>query len=130
MLLAPLCKRIFSSPETTSPATLPHTLALNVAQGVNTFLPAFTKAGKPRVRMSWSKDVNLFIMRNYYHITKLETAMTTHRKQLHKRFSQQYPTINVIEQRVSNQRRIIITNKLLSENELNWTAWRNNYNQN
>ncbi|XP_061721079.1 uncharacterized protein LOC133527900 [Cydia pomonella] len=91
---------------------------LDVAQEANAFMPASTKAGKTRVRMSWSKDVNLFIMRTYYYITKLETDMTTYRKQLHELFSRQYPTVKVSEQRVSDQKRAIIRNKLLSDHEL------------
>ncbi|XP_026737509.1 uncharacterized protein LOC113500810 [Trichoplusia ni] len=94
------------------------TPTLNVAREVNTFLPASTKAGKPRVRMRWSKEVNLFIMRTYYYITKLETDMTIYRKLLHELFSQKYPEINVSEQRISDQRRTIVRNKLIPQVEL------------
>jgi len=31
-----------------------------------------TKTGKPRQRMKWSEKMNMFIMRQYYIITKLE----------------------------------------------------------
>ncbi|XP_075990923.1 uncharacterized protein LOC142986349 [Anticarsia gemmatalis] len=95
------------------------TPTLSVAQVASAFLPASTKAGKPRVRMSWSKEVNTFIMRTYYYITKLETDMTTYRRQLHELFTLQYPEIKVTEQRVSDQRRTIIRNKLLSQDILN-----------
>lgn len=89
--------------------------ALDVAREANAFLPASTKAGKPRVRMKWSHDVNQFIMRTYYRITKLETDMTTYRKTLHELFSLQYPDVNVSEQRISDQRRMIIKNKYLPQ---------------
>ena len=36
--------------------------------------PATTKAGKQRMRMKWSNDVNQFIMRSYYTITSNETV--------------------------------------------------------
>ncbi|CAB3232935.1 unnamed protein product [Arctia plantaginis] len=91
---------------------------LAVTQEVNAFLPASTKSGKPRVRMRWSKEVNLFIMRTYYQITKLETDMTTYRKQLHELFTRHYPDINVTEQRIADQRRTIVRNKLLTEETL------------
>ncbi|XP_050550436.1 uncharacterized protein LOC118279092 [Spodoptera frugiperda] len=90
---------------------------LNVAREVSTFLPASTKAGKTRVRMKWSKEVNLFIMRTYLHITKLEPDMTTYR-QLHQLFSHQYPDVIVSEQRIADQRRVIVRNKLLSQSEI------------
>ncbi|CAK1582520.1 unnamed protein product [Parnassius mnemosyne] len=95
--------------------TVPPTSTLNAARGVSTFLPASTKAGKARVRMRWSKEVNIFIMRTYFHITKLETDMTTYRQQLHERFTRQYPEISVTEQRISDQRRTIVRNKLLPQ---------------
>ena len=92
---------------------------LDVAREANAFLPASTKAGKPRVRMQWSKDVNIFIMRTYYYITKLETDMTIYRKKLHEQFLLKYPQIKVSEQRISDQRRTIERNKLLSQEILN-----------
>ncbi|CAH2107788.1 unnamed protein product [Euphydryas editha] len=95
------------------------TPTLDVAREANAFLPTSTKAGKPRVRMKWSKEVNLFIMRTYYYITKLETDLTTYRKQLHELFSQNYPKINVTEQRIADQRRAIVKNNLLKQETLN-----------
>lgn len=92
---------------------------LDVAREENSFLPASTKAGKPRMRMKWTNDVNLFIMRTYYYITKLETDLTIYRKRLHELFSQKYPDVKVSEQRISDQRRTIIRNKLLSQTVLN-----------
>jgi hypothetical protein len=32
-----------------------------------------TKTGKPRQRIKWSEEINMFIMHQYYIITKLET---------------------------------------------------------
>ena len=106
-----------SSPSSTH--TVEHIPTLSVAREANAFLPASTKAGKPRVRMRWSSEVNIFIMRTYYLITKLETDFTTYRQRLHEIFSQKYPYINVSEQRVSDQIRTIIRNKLLPLELLN-----------
>ncbi|CAK1579245.1 unnamed protein product [Parnassius mnemosyne] len=64
--------------------------------------------------MKWTSEVNTFIMRTYYYITKLETDLTTYRTLLHQKFTEQYPGINVSEQRLSDQRRVIVRNKLLS----------------
>ncbi|XP_039755836.1 uncharacterized protein LOC120630638 [Pararge aegeria] len=93
----------------------PSIQTLNVAREASTFLPASTKAGKARVRMKWSREVNIFIMRNYLYITKLETDLTTYRQRLHELFKEQYPSIIVSEQRISDQRRAIVRNKLLPQ---------------
>ncbi|XP_075990912.1 uncharacterized protein LOC142986339 [Anticarsia gemmatalis] len=58
-------------------------------------------------------------MRTYFYITKLETDMTIYRKTLHEQFSLKYPDVKVTEQRVSDQRRTIVRNKLLSQEILN-----------
>ncbi|CAK1593335.1 unnamed protein product [Parnassius mnemosyne] len=57
-------------------------------------------------------------MRTYLYITKLETDMTAYRQQLHALFTRQYPEITVSEQRISDQRRTIDRNKLLSQEEI------------
>lgn len=108
-----------SSPPTPPFNPDPPIPALNVAREASSFLPVSTKAGKTRVRMRWNKEVNMFIMRTYFHITKLETDMTTYRQQLHELFTQQYPEVTVSEQRISDQRRVIVRNKLLSQDILN-----------
>lgn len=77
--------------------------------------PATTKAGRPRARMKWDRDTNIFIMRTYFTVTKLETELTTYRHLLHREFIQQYPNCQVSEQRLSDQRRVIVRNKLLSD---------------
>lgn len=43
----------------------------------NALRPATTKAGKQRIRMKWSNDVNQFIMRTYYTITSNETVSSS-----------------------------------------------------
>lgn len=91
------------------------TPAEDVSQETYVTQPANTKAGKPRVRMKWSEDINLFIMRTYFYITKLETDKTMYCKRLHERFRHRYPSLEVSSQRIADQRRVILRNRLLSE---------------
>jgi len=48
-----------------------------------------TKTGKPRQRIQRSEEMNTFIMRQYYIITKLETIKIGYRRELHDRFKRQ-----------------------------------------
>ena len=92
--------------------------AADASQVASALKPATTKAGKPRVRMKWDQDTNIFIMRTYYHITKLETDLTQYRQLLYQHFMEKYPNANVSEQRVSDQMRAIIRNKMVPDNTL------------
>jgi hypothetical protein len=49
-----------------------------------------TKTGKPLRRMQWNEEINKFIMRQYYIITKLKTIKIEYRQELHDRFMGQY----------------------------------------
>ena len=91
------------------------TPAEDVSQEALVNKPATTKAGKPRVRMQWTEEMNLFIMRTYLYITRLETDNTMYCKKLHDNFISKYPNINVSSQRIADQRRVIVRNKLLSD---------------
>lgn len=79
---------------------------------------ATTKTGKPRERMKWDEEINIFIMRTYYYITKLDTDRTMYCSKLYDNFVQKYPHLKVSSQRIADQRRVIVRNKLLSENIL------------
>jgi len=46
-----------------------------------------TKTGKPRQRVQWSEEMNTFIMRHYYIITKLETIKIGYGRELHDRLT-------------------------------------------
>jgi hypothetical protein len=74
-----------------------------------------TKTGKPRQRIQWSGEMNTFIMRHYYIITKLETIKIGYRRELHDRFTRQYPEMENSKQRIADQRRAIVTRGLLSK---------------
>uniref|UniRef100_A0A8D8R9X1 Uncharacterized protein n=1 Tax=Cacopsylla melanoneura TaxID=428564 RepID=A0A8D8R9X1_9HEMI len=103
-----------SSPDTPTVATPART----VSQRANPILPETTLAGRRRVRMAWTPEVNTFIMRTFYHLTKLETDMTAYQDKLHRTFIAQYPQINVNKGRVADQRRTIVRNNLLSPETL------------
>ena len=93
--------------------------AASVFQGSNPLLPETTLAGRKRVRMKWTTDVNMFIMRTYYKITKLETDFTGYRDHLCEEFKKQYPYLEVTAQRISDQRRAIVRNNLIEPQVLN-----------
>jgi len=86
----------------------------DVSRRANPILPETTLAGRPRVRMKWTQELNILIMRTYYHITRLETDSTAFRRRLHDAFVAHYPDITVTEQRIADQRRAILNNKFLS----------------
>jgi hypothetical protein len=67
------------------------------------------KTGKSRQRMRWSEEINTFIMRQYYTITKMETIKIGYRQELHDRFMKQYLEMEIIEQQIADQRRAIVT---------------------
>jgi hypothetical protein len=74
-----------------------------------------TKTGKPRQRIQWSEEMNMFIMHHYYIITKLETIKIGYRRELHDRFMRRYPEMEISEQRIADKRRAIVTRGLLSK---------------
>lgn len=106
----------------------------------NALRPPTTKAGKHRIRMKWSNEVNEFIMRTYYTITSNETVSNylgqespctktksqflpfqqtkAYRDSLHKLFAQQYPDVAISQQRIADQRRAIVKNNLLPKSVL------------
>lgn len=92
--------------------------AVDVSTVASAMRPETTKAGKPRVRMKWDKDMNIFIMRTYFKITNLETNLTQYRQKLHQHFTNKYSNNNVSEQRLSDQLRAITRNKFLSPDEI------------
>ena len=80
--------------------------------------PAPTTTGQ-RARKKWSRDMNIFILRTYFIITNLETDTKTYLTELHEKFIVQFPEMEVSKQRVGCQRRAIISNKLLSTEDIN-----------
>ncbi|XP_054745905.1 putative mediator of RNA polymerase II transcription subunit 24 [Anastrepha obliqua] len=76
-----------------------------------------TKAGKPRQRIAWTTKMNEDIMHCYYTATKLDTLKTGYRTDFHRLFIQLYPQYEhkITAQRISDQKRAIMTNKLLTD---------------
>ena len=56
------------------------------------------KTGKPHQRMQWSEEMNTFLMRQYYIITKLETIKIGYIRELHDGFTRQYLEMEISEQ--------------------------------
>ncbi|KAL0871314.1 hypothetical protein ABMA27_005059 [Loxostege sticticalis] len=70
-------------------------------------------------RTRWTDVHNEAIMRFYYHVTRLETDKTMNRRKIHQNFIATFPDLlHVTEQRVADQRRLIILNKLINEETL------------
>lgn len=70
-------------------------------------------------RIRWADDINEAIIRTYFKITNLESNKTSYRKLLHVAITQQFPQISHLsEQRIADQRRSIIHNKLLSAEKI------------
>ncbi|KAH9629609.1 hypothetical protein HF086_002545 [Spodoptera exigua] len=70
-------------------------------------------------RLKWTDDINEAIIREYFKITHVETNKTAYRKQLHTTITQQFPIIaHVSEQRIADQRRVILNNRLVSDDRL------------
>ncbi|KAG6438808.1 hypothetical protein O3G_MSEX000243 [Manduca sexta] len=71
-------------------------------------------------RIRWTNDLNETIMRSYYRLTKLETDLTTYRPLLHQDIVSKCPSISHLSaQRIADQRRSIVNNRLLSTDQLN-----------
>ncbi|XP_074000237.1 uncharacterized protein [Rhodnius prolixus] len=72
-----------------------------------------TTSRQTRRRMKWSIELNKFIMLTYYTVTNLETQKVGYRQELHRLFRVRFPEIEVSEQRIADQRHVIVTNNLL-----------------
>ncbi|XP_050556597.1 uncharacterized protein LOC126911787 [Spodoptera frugiperda] len=66
-------------------------------------------------RKRWTPEMNIFILRTYFQLTLLDTDKTTYLEPLHLRFLEKFPYMQVSRQRIGDQRRAIINNKLLSQ---------------
>lgn len=70
-------------------------------------------------RMRWTTEYNETIIRAYFRITNLETDITAYRPQLHQSFIETFPHLSHLsEQRIADQRRVIMNNKLLTQERL------------
>ncbi|CAG4919899.1 unnamed protein product [Colias eurytheme] len=72
-----------------------------------------------RTRKTWTKEMNIFIMRHYFILTNLESNTRTYLTPLHARFTAEYPEMNVGKQRIGDQRRAIVQRNFLTKQEIN-----------
>ena len=70
--------------------------------------------------MMWTTEMNINVMRCYFTATHLETINTGYRFELHRLFIQIYPQLadQITEQRLIDQKRVIIKNKRLTTHEI------------
>ncbi|KAK7792843.1 hypothetical protein R5R35_004418 [Gryllus longicercus] len=112
-----LCRRaLVGIPEMRQPERSEPTSNVSPAEGVAQVLqPVPTQARLPTQRRKWPTAVNEQIMRIYYRITKIDTDVTGYRQKLYREFQQSFPEYSLTEQRVSDQYRVILRNKLIPE---------------
>jgi hypothetical protein len=61
-----------------------------------------------RKRKKWTMEMNIFIIREYFRITKLQDVVSTYRLDLFKAFQSKYPQFPVTIQNLADQRRAIM----------------------
>jgi signal recognition particle subunit SEC65 len=61
-----------------------------------------------RKRKKWTMEMNIFIIREYFRITKLQDVVSTYRLDLFKAFESKYPKFPVTIQNLADQRRAIM----------------------
>ncbi|KAF9802031.1 hypothetical protein SFRURICE_004282 [Spodoptera frugiperda] len=74
--------------------------------------------GGRRTRKTWTKQMNIFIMRHYFILTDLESNTRTYLTPLHARFTAEFPDMNASKQRVGDQRRAIVQRNFLTNEEI------------
>jgi hypothetical protein len=65
-------------------------------------------ATEVRKRKKWTMEMNIFIIREYFRITKLQDIVSTYRLDLFKAFQSKYPQFPVTIQNLADQRRAIM----------------------
>jgi hypothetical protein len=65
-------------------------------------------ATEVRKRKKWTMEMNIFIIRKYFRITKLQDVVSTYRLDLFKAFQSKYPQFPVTIQNLADQRRAIM----------------------
>lgn len=79
-----------------------------------------TSQGRNRQRTVWSIEVNEFIVRCYYKITRLERTKTPYSKELHKAVIEHFPNLRTkTVQNIIDQRRSIFINNRLPADTIN-----------
>jgi hypothetical protein len=71
-------------------------------------------ATEVRKRKKWTMEMNIFIIREYFRITKLQDVVSTYRLDLFKAFQSKYPQFPVTIQNLADQRRAIMKKNYIS----------------
>jgi hypothetical protein len=79
--------------------------APNVVASASLQSSGATEVGK---RKKWTMEMNIFIIREYFRITKLQDVVSTYRLDLFKAFQSKYPQFPVTIQNLADQRRAIM----------------------
>ncbi|XP_075971947.1 uncharacterized protein LOC142973811 [Anticarsia gemmatalis] len=75
-------------------------------------------SGLPITRRRWTPEMNQFILRTYLQLTALDTDTKTYLEPLHLKFTEKFPDMQASRQRVGDQRRAIVRNKLLPQDTI------------
>lgn len=69
-------------------------------------------------RMRWTRSMNIDVMRSFFRATECETQLTGYRNKFLFEWKKNYPQLEISEQRICDQRRVIINKKYLTDTEI------------
>jgi hypothetical protein len=111
-----------SSNPTFHAATPENALPGSQQESVNGRLNSQAADAAPVRRLKkFTAEVNKFLMRTYYKVSKLETDVLHCRDHVHGEFNAKYPEYNASKQRLSDQTRVIINRNPIPVTTLNQT---------
>ncbi|KAF2901858.1 hypothetical protein ILUMI_04333 [Ignelater luminosus] len=100
-------------------------------RGIFNIQPVTTKTGKLRQRVKWTDEINRTVMYCYYKATNGEKELLGYRGKMYNLFVNIHPQMkNVTEQRIADQRRMIVVNNKIPQtilDELKVNATRQEY---
>ncbi|XP_050549514.1 uncharacterized protein LOC126910674 [Spodoptera frugiperda] len=106
----------------TDSSSIPSPISINsatvdVVQEAEAINPAPT-TGQVRARLRWTREMNEFIWRTYLYVTQLDTKVRGYLDPLYSKFNEKFPEIKISKQRLGDQKRAILRNKLLPDSLL------------
>lgn len=105
----------------TSPISAPSSPSItsrtDVVQEAVANIPTPTVA-RTRTRIRWTDNMNRSIWRAYLTASQLDQNTRSYLSEMHRIFTNQFPEIKVSRQRIGDQKRAILRNKLLPQNVL------------
>ncbi|VEN60233.1 unnamed protein product, partial [Callosobruchus maculatus] len=82
--------------------------------------PQPTTSSRQKQRTTWTRNMNEFVVRCYYRLTRLETSGEVYYKELHKKVTQEFPELRKkTVQNILDQKRSIFRNNRLDANTIN-----------